>query len=137
MILVRILFMWFSHFYERITPPDRTPGPPIICKTFNIHRRKKKLYRIWFCIGTVLVIFSFFWTDNDLVCAPLPREWHVLYTSPFLRRHNYSHTFAHNSKTIHLIFVKLGNCYKQYDGHEFTINTTIKYCYFWSADPLN
>ena len=35
------------------------------------------------------------------------------------------------------------NCYKQYDGHEFTINTIIKYCYFSAAnflivfDPLN
>ena len=58
MILVWVLFLWFSHF---------------------------------------------FWTDNDLVCAPPPPSGMF----PFFRRYNYAHTFAHNSKTTRSIFVKL------------------------------
>ena len=62
-----------------------------------------KIMQFYFSMGTVLAIFSFFWTDNDLVCAPPP----LTIMSPFLRCHNYSRTFAHNSKTIRSISVKL------------------------------
>ena len=68
---------------------------------------KKKLNENYaefdFSMSTVLVIFSFFWTDNDLVCAP-PFPSGMF---PFLRCHNYSHTFVHNPKTTCLIFVEL------------------------------
>ena len=91
------------------------------------------LCRILFSMGIVLLIFSFFWTINDLVRVP-PPLWGM---PPFFQSHNYSHTFAHNSKTTRSIFVKFwGNCCKQHDGHEFKINTIMKNCYFWSSDPL-
>ena len=51
-------------------------------------------------MGAVLVIFSFFQTDNDLVCAPPPPI--VVFS-----HHNYAHTLAHISKTTRTIFLKL------------------------------
>ena len=54
-------------------------------------------------MGTVLVIFSFFWMDNDLVCAPPLPEWY----DPLRWHHNYAHTLAHSSKTTDTIFMKL------------------------------
>ena len=43
------------------------PGSPI-CKNFNIHHRKNKLnenyVEFYFRMGTILVIFWFFWMDN-------------------------------------------------------------------------
>ena len=49
-----------------------TPSP--VKKILNIHRRKKNLNKSYwkfdFSIGTVLVIFSFLWTDNA-PCVPL------------------------------------------------------------------
>ena len=51
-------------------------------------------------MGTVLVIFSFFLTDNDLVCAPpLPI---VVFPN-----HNYTHTLGKISKITYTIFMKL------------------------------
>ena len=51
-------------------------------------------------MGTVLVIFSFFRMDNDLVWVPLfPGV-----VSPY---HNYAHTLVHISKTTRTIFLKL------------------------------
>ena len=63
----------------------------------------KNDWKFDFGMGTVLVIFSFFWTDNDLVCALPP----LTGMSPILWCHNYSHTFSHNSKTTRSISVKL------------------------------
>ena len=80
--------------------------PPPVKKILNLDRRKKNLnknyWKFDFSIGSVLVIFSFFWTDNDLACAPPPLGG----MSPFFQSHNYSRTFAHNSKTTNSIFVK-------------------------------
>ena len=83
------------------------PGPlaPQIYKTFNTHHRKKnETYgEFYFSMGNILVIFSFFRTDNDLVCAPHPLSGMSL----FFRNNNYSHTFAHNSKITRTMFLKL------------------------------
>ena len=98
MILVRVLFLWFSHFSQWLTPP----APPI-CKTFNIHHRKKKYVEFDSSMDTALAIFLFLWADNDLVCVPPLLSG----MSPFLQCYNYSHTFAHNSKTTSSIFEKL------------------------------
>ena len=38
-------------------------------------------------MGTVLVIFSFLWTDNDLVNVALPQSG-----TPHYGHHNYAHT---------------------------------------------
>ena len=99
-VLVIFSFFWMDN------APCLLPWSLPICKTFNIHRRKKrfkrKLCEFYFSMGIVLVIFSFFWTVNDLVCVPPP----LCGTSHFFQSHNYSHTFAHNSKTTCLIFVK-------------------------------
>ena len=79
--------------------PCQPPGPPIF-KIFNIHhRKKKKLCKIYFSMGTVLVIFifSFFGTDNDLVCAlpppycGIPPQQFRTYFGTHLK--NYSHDF--------------------------------------------
>ena len=60
------------YFSERITPPASPPGKGAvkIVKTFNIHPGKKKYVEFYFSRSTVLVIFSFFRTDNDVVCTP-------------------------------------------------------------------
>ena len=51
--------------------------PPQFVKLFISIVEKKYLNDHYvefdFSMGTVLVIFSFIWTDNDLVCAPPPR----------------------------------------------------------------
>ena len=57
----------------------------------------------YFSMGTVLVIFSFFWTDNDLVCAPPPSVPPGA-VSPY---QYYTHTLAHISKTTRTIILKL------------------------------
>ena len=138
MILVWVLFLWFSNFSEKM-PPACPPGSPQFVKLLISIVEKKDLnenyVEFYFSVGIVLVIFSFFWTVNDLVCVPPP----LCGMSPFFQCPNYSHTFAHNSKTIRSIFVKfweiatnnmtvnnskttfldfceiLWNCYKQYD----------------------
>ena len=70
---------------------------PQICKTFNIHHRKKSLIenfvKFYFSMGTVHVIFSFFRMDNDLVCVP-PL---LIVVFP---HHNYAHTLVHISKLL-------------------------------------
>ena len=43
---------------KKKNPP--IPGPPLICKNFNIDHRKKNYVEFDFRMGTVLVIFSFF-----------------------------------------------------------------------------
>ena len=104
--LVWVLFLWFSYFSERIIPLARPPVPPLSVKLLISIIEKKDLNEnyaeFYFSMGIVLVIFSFFSTVNDLVFAPPPPSG----MPPFLRRHNYSHTFAHNSKTTRSIFVK-------------------------------
>ena len=93
----------FSFFWMDNAPCLPHLSPPI-CKTFNIHRRKKNenYVEFYFSMGIVLVIFSFFWMVNDLVCVPPP----LCGMSPFFQCHNYSHTSTHNSKTTRSIFVK-------------------------------
>ena len=106
------------------------------------HSKKKLKYQSYFnlkyqfdfTMGTVLVIFWFFWTDNYLVCAPPPPSGMF----PFFRRHNFAHTFAHNSKPTSSIFVKLWEIVT----NNMTItdlkkNTLMKYCYFWLSDSHN
>ena len=130
LILEWVLFLWFFNFSEQITPPASPPAPhppnvkiltsivekkiPSLAKIFYINRRKK-IYEnyIEFCfrLGTVLVIFSFFWTVNDLGSAPPPPEWYP----PLLWHHNYAHTEAHSSKINWQDFHEtLGHCSKQY-----------------------
>ena len=80
MILVWVLFLWFSHFYERITPPAcPLPAPWPWLKILISIIEKKKLNRNYLelniSMGTVLVIFSFFWTDNAPLTAPPPRQF--------------------------------------------------------------
>ena len=76
LILVWVLFLWFSHFSERIMLPARPPCPPQFVKLLISIVEKKDLnenyIEFYFSMGIVLVIFSFFWTVNDLVCVPPP-----------------------------------------------------------------
>ena len=80
-----------------------------MCKIYNINSNKiadiKKCNGNYveydFRLGTVLVIFLFFWADNDLVCAPLTPEWYPL----LWRHHNWAHTLVHSSKTTDTIFI--------------------------------
>ena len=80
---------------QKKIPP--APGTPTVCE------KNENYVEFDFRMGTVLVIFSFFWMDNDLVCAPPPPEWYP----PLWRHHNYAHTLAHSSKTTGTIFMKL------------------------------
>ena len=125
------MFLWFSHFSEQITPPACPLGPPPQFATLLKKTFKWKWCKLLFYYGTV-VILLFFWTDNDLVCAPHP----LGRMSAFFRCHNYSHTFVHNSKTTRSIFVKFGEIATNNRTHKFKINTIMKNCYFWSSDPL-
>ena len=56
---VWVLFLRFSHFSKLITPLLTS-----ICKSFNIHHRKKNVnensVQFYFSLCTVLVTFSFF-----------------------------------------------------------------------------
>ena len=109
-VLVIFSFFWTDN------APCLPPLSPPMCKTFNIHRRKKKLnenyVEFYFSLGIVLVIFSFFWMVNDLVCVPPPlcRMSHVFSKHPLCGMFPffffYSHTFVHNSKTTRSILVK-------------------------------
>ena len=64
-LLVIFSFFWKDNFP---CPPHARPPGPLIRKKFNILRRKKLInenyVEFYFSMGTVLVIFSFFWTDN-------------------------------------------------------------------------
>ena len=76
-------------------PPTRPPDPqPPVCKNLN-----ESYVVFYFSMGAVLVILSFFWTDNDLVCAPPPPSG----MSPFFQNDTYAHTFANNSKSTRTI----------------------------------
>ena len=70
-VLVIFSFLWTDN--APCLPPD-PPSPPI-GKNCNIHHRKKKLngnyVELDFSMGTVLVIFSFFWTDNAPLSPPI------------------------------------------------------------------
>ena len=74
---VRVIFSFFWT-NNAPCPPLECPTGPLIFQIFHIHRRKKYVNENYvefdFSICTVLVIFSFFWTDNDLVCAPPPSQ---------------------------------------------------------------
>ena len=109
-VLVIFSFRWTYN------APGLPPSPPphTICKTFNFNRRKKKCnenyVKFYFSMSTVLVIFSFFWKDNDLVCAPppgvvSPHHNMCTYFGAYLK--NYSHDFPET----------LGSCSKQYKGN--------------------
>ena len=111
----------FSFFSTDIAHSPPSCPPPLICKTFNIHRRKKnvtlneKYGEFYFSMGTLLLIFSFFRTDNDLVYSPSPTNSCIsppqllTYFGVYLK--NYSHDF-------HEI---LGSGSKQYKGNEFAL----------------
>ena len=72
--MYNLILVWVLS--ERITPSALSLPGPAICKIFNIYQRNKNENEnyVEFCFskGTVLVIFSFSQTDNDLVCAPPP-----------------------------------------------------------------
>ena len=70
-------------------PPAPCP-PPFVKILISIIEKKvnENFVEFGFRMGTVLVIFSFFWVDNDLVYAPSPPEWYP----PLWRHHNYAHT---------------------------------------------
>ena len=116
-----VLFLWFFHFSERIASPAQPLlwHPPyvnflisIISKFFYVyHRKKNESYvEFYFIMCTVLVIFSFFSTDNDLVCEPLSPECMVSPTlvTPQLRTcfgawfknyyQNFNETLGHSSR---------------------------------------
>ena len=61
-------------------PPSKTP----CCKNFNFHPRKKTFNEYYvefdFRRGTVRVIFSFLWMDNDIL--PLERNCLLRYHIP-------------------------------------------------------
>ena len=109
-VLVIFLFFWTDN---APCPPLSCPSGFPICKNFNIYHRKKiheNYIEFDFSMGTILVIFSFFWTDNDLICAPPPYScipppqlW--TYFSAYLK--NYSLDFPET----------LGSCSKQYNGN--------------------
>ena len=53
-------YLKFSHFSEQIRRSNLAilpPGPPPICKTFNIHRGKKNYVEFDFSMGTDFLIF--------------------------------------------------------------------------------
>ena len=54
--------MWFSHFYERIMPLRK--------KKWN-----QNYVELDFSMGTVLVIFSFFWMDDAPCPPPCPPQF--------------------------------------------------------------
>ena len=128
--LVWVLFLWFPHFFKRPLPAPLV-APQFIKLLISIVEKKnyENYLEFDYSIGTVLVIFSFFWTDNDLVCAPPPPSG----MSPFFQRQNYAHTFVHNSKTIRSIFVEVWEIVTNNMTVSNLKNTIIKYCYFWSC----
>ena len=57
-------------------------------------------------MGAVLVIFSFSWMNNDLVCVPPPLSHIVPIIIVVFLHHNYAHILVHISKTTLMIFLK-------------------------------
>ena len=87
---------------------------------------------------TVLVIFAFFWTDNDLLCAPQPPKWYWLIginhtlATPQLR-----HTLAHSEKTASTIFMKLrDSVWNNIRVTNLHYQKKHDFCCFVPGDPL-
>ena len=105
-----LLLHWWNNIVickKNLPIPCHPPYPlsPFIKILISIIEKKinENCVDFDFKMSAVLVIFSFFWTDNNLVYVPPPPEWYL----PLSRHHNYAHTLAHISKITGKIFMKL------------------------------
>ena len=88
-----------------------------------------------FRMGTVLVIFSYFWTDNDLVYAPPPPEWVV---SPTLETPQLRTFFGNSSKTTNTIFMKLWDIVpNNIKAINFHLTKNMTFCCFYVGNTVN
>ena len=128
---VRVIFS----FSERITPPARllpAPQPPLHISTFfNIYHWKKSLNENYveydFIMGTVIWIFSFFWTDNDRVCAPRLQS-----SIPHWGDTTITHILWRIAQKLLPRFSRnFGTLFRGYKGNQFALKKYTHFCFFW------